>query len=489
MAGRLRHDRAMTTPGLDLLGPIQRTPRPRASNLLVALTAAGSIAVAGAGIATAAVLGSGGAQPEDVLPRNTIGMVKVDLDPAADQKVAAYRLGRKFPDLEVKGEDSVLSDLVRQAVNSSGDLDYAQDVEPWLGKRAAAAVVPDAEDDFALVFAVQVTDRGKAEKGLKKLAEDEPFGYAFAPDEDYVLIAEKQAQARSAAGAAQHLADSEGYADAVDELDGNQIVTAWVDVAAAVAAAPDEVSTSLGGKPAGYVVAGIHLDASYVELSGKTIGVTTGEEQTIAGREPVRLVQDLPDDTVVGVGMTGLAEVLQKSLTKLEGPEAEMLRDAESELGVSLSKDLPAVVGEELAGAVLGSADGPAFVARSRSKNAEQGFAVIQRMLAKLPPEQAAQTLVRRTPDGLVAGSDAAAIDRVLNGGALGDSDAFHKAVPDAGEAGFIVYVDVTRALDLFAEDLGNEPARAAKQVRAVGITATTSEGGNGSFRFRVTFR
>ena len=50
-------------------------------------------------------------------------VVTVDLDPAADQKVAAYRLGRKFPALKLDGEDSVLSDVLKQALESGDDID------------------------------------------------------------------------------------------------------------------------------------------------------------------------------------------------------------------------------------------------------------------------------------------------------------------------------------------------------------------------------
>ena len=481
----------MTAP--DLLGNITRTPRPPASNLLVTLTAAGAVLVAGAGIATATVFGSGGAQPADVLPRNAVGVVTVDLDPAADQKVAAYRLGKKFPGLKIGSEDSVLSDLLKQALESSDDVDYAKDVEPWLGKRIGVAAVPKGTSATP-VIAVQVTDRDKAEAGLKKLAATggDDLDYAFVEGEDYAILAESDAEKYAAAD--EHLSDNSRYVDAVDELDGNQIVTAWVDIAAAYALAPEQLRGQTKQKASGFVVAGLHLDSSYAEITGKAIDVESGEETT-AGQGKVGLVQKLPDDAVAAMGVTGLDDAVKKLLADKEGPAGQALSGFEETRGLTLSEDLPAAVGKETALAVLGQGDKPAFVARTRTDDAERAVSAVQRVLAQTLFQGApdglarAQALVRRTPNGLAAGSDPAAVDRVMADGDLGESATFRQAVPDAGDAGAIVYVDVARALTLAGQDLGEQAVHNTEHLKAVGMSATSSDGGNGSFRLRVTFR
>ena len=481
----------MTAP--DLLGNITRTPREPASNVLVALTAAGSVLVAGAGIATAAVFGSGGARPADVLPRNAVGVVTVDLDPATDQKVAAYRLGRKFPDLKVGSEDSVLSDLLKQALESSDDVDYEKDVEPWLGKRIGVAAVPDGKS-AAVVVAVQVTDRDKAEVGLKKLAASggEDLDYAFVEGEDYAILAESDAEEYAAAD--EHLSDNSAYVDAVDKLDGNQIITAWADLGAAYALAPEELRGQTKQKASGFVVAGLHLDSSYAEITGRAIDVVSGEETT-AGRGKVGLVQKLPADTIAATGVTGLDDAVKKMLADQEGPTGQLLGGFEESLGLTLSEDLPAAFGKETALAVLDQNDKPAFVARTRTDDAERALAAVQRVLAQTLFQGApdglarAQELVRRTPDGLAAGSDPAAVDRVMADGELGKSATFREAVPDADDAGGIVYVDIARALALAGQDIGEQAVRNTEHLKAVGVSASSSDGGNGSFRLRVTFR
>jgi hypothetical protein len=493
-ASELGHDAQMTAP--DILGNIERAPRPRgSSNLLVALTAVAAVTVAGAGIATAAVLGSGGTQPEDVLPRSTVAVVKLDLDPAADQKVAAYRLSRKFPSLKIGDEDSVLSDLLKQSLESSNDVDYEKDVEPWLGKRLAVAAVPSG-DTVAPVVAVQITDRDKAEAGLKKLADSNgDLSYAFVEGEDYVLLTPEDGDAKAYASADEHLADNDKYADAVDELEGNQIVTAWVDVAAAFALAPDELTSEVKEKPSGYVVAGVHLDSSFVELTGKAIDVNTGTAASKAGQGKVTLVQKLPGDTIGALDVTGLDDGLRKALADTNGALGEAAHEFEQSMGVTLSEDLPAAVGSETVVAVLAQGESPVFVGRSVTDQAERGAAALQRVLAQTilsgSPDAVtrAQALVRRTPDGLAVGSDEAAVARVMADGNLGKSETFRRAVPDAGEAGFVAYVDVQRAIVLAGDAVNVEENKDAQHVEAVGMSATASNGGNGTFRLRVTFR
>ena len=60
----------------------------------------------------------------------------------------------------------------KQLVSGAGcaGLDYARDIDPWLGDRMAGAVVPlGADDSPHLVVVVQVTNDGDARAGLAKL--------------------------------------------------------------------------------------------------------------------------------------------------------------------------------------------------------------------------------------------------------------------------------------------------------------------------------
>jgi hypothetical protein len=96
------------------------TEQPRRSRtgrkVAIGAAAAGVVLLGGAGYAVAAYLSGGGPQPEEVLPADTIGVVKLDLDPAAGQKAAVASLMGKFPALDGAG------DIKQSAVDGLLDL-------------------------------------------------------------------------------------------------------------------------------------------------------------------------------------------------------------------------------------------------------------------------------------------------------------------------------------------------------------------------------
>jgi hypothetical protein len=73
--------------------------------------------------------------------------------------------------------------------------------------------------------------------------------------------------------------------------------------------------------------------------------------------------------------------------------------------------------------------------------------------------------------------------------GDLGEQATFREAVPDAGEAGMIVYVDIARALTLAGQDIGEQAVHNTEHLKAFGMSVTTRDISNATFRTRVTFR
>lgn len=163
---------------LDGSGPVETAPANDNKKRLVALGAivAGGAVVAGGAWAATSFFATG-AQPAEALPDSTVAYLSVDLDPSGGQKIEAIKTLRKFPgfadnvDLET---DDDLRERLFEEITSSGEcegLDYAADVEPWLGSRAAMAAVDLGEDTPAAVGVIQTTDGGKAEDGLAKLVD------------------------------------------------------------------------------------------------------------------------------------------------------------------------------------------------------------------------------------------------------------------------------------------------------------------------------
>jgi hypothetical protein len=163
---------------LDGSGPVETAPANDNKKRLVALGAivAGGAVIAGGAWAATSFFATG-AQPAEALPDSTVAYFSVDLDPSGGQKIEAIKTLRKFPgfadnvDLET---DDDLRERLFEEITSSGEcegLDYATDVKPWLGSRAAMAAVDLGEDEPTAVGVIQTTDGGKAEDGLATLIE------------------------------------------------------------------------------------------------------------------------------------------------------------------------------------------------------------------------------------------------------------------------------------------------------------------------------
>jgi hypothetical protein len=171
-----------TTPGgpeyLDPSGPVETGPANDNKKRLVALGAlvAGGAVVAGGAWAATSFFATG-AQPAEALPDSTIAYLSVDLDPSGGQKIEAIKTLRKFPaftdQINLDTDDDLRERLFEEITKSGGceGLDYADDVAPWLGSRAAIAAVDLGEDQPAPVGVIQVSDAGKADDGMANLVE------------------------------------------------------------------------------------------------------------------------------------------------------------------------------------------------------------------------------------------------------------------------------------------------------------------------------
>jgi hypothetical protein len=554
--------------------------------VLAGLAAVAAVGVAGTAWATAGFLSGGGAQPEHVLPATVVAVAKVDFDPAAGQKLAVYRLAQRFPSTadDVTGQDDVKDQLLRSLFEGADDVDYDRDLAPWVGDRVAVAAMPVPGADPVPLLAVAHTGRAEADAALRRIDASDTF-WAFSDRADYVLIAETQATVDAAVGAGAVLADSSAWADDVDALDGDNVVTAWADLGAVWRSLPDDSRDLAGGEgfePAGRIAVGARAMSDGVEVVGRNIGVTTGSPfpVDVGVRSGVDLVQGLPDDVVAALGVTDLGEGLAQMWEGAEGDGRRDFAESAAEIGLELPEDLRVLFGEQTAAAVWADEQ---LAARSRTDDPERARVVVEKAAELLlgglfglfigldgldsegMPEQywdesgqrdgelyghpdadpgrdpygeedffdeegmgdegydegygedewpyedewlyeekapvsgsagfrgseLGGDQVRVVEGGLVVGSSATAVDRMAGGdGGLGRSPLFRKALPDAADAGFLLYVDVQRAMALSRSAVSlddEEPDDDLSRVAAVGMSATGGE--DGTFRLRVLVR
>lgn len=485
-------------PGYPVAGPqwVPAGPPPVARRsrrgLAVAATLAGVLVVGGTGVAVASYLSGGGAQPEDVLPLDTLGFVKVDLDPSAGQKVELMSLLQKFPALDTQGDRDLRAQLLDPLLAQSGTgLDFAADVQPWLGDRMAVAAVPvgDSPDGIVPVAAVAVTDEGRMTEALTRARQGVDFG--FAVRDDYVLITDSQERADGFATAEQTLADDADFAGDREALGGDQVALVWADLSAAQgilaqvgAAAPG----GLGDQPlSGRVILGVHAADDAVELVGMDFGVSDfGGPPS----EPTRLAQGLPADTLAALSVSGLGD---KAVTAWEDvQQSGGLSDVEAplrELGLELPDDLRVVLGTDLVVGAFGNLDSPGFGVRVVTGDGARAAEIVDGLLAD--PQIGLPAVSAPVDDGFVLGTDSGTAAVLAAGdGGLGDTDAFRAAVADPDAASAVGYVDLASVLDQLVAQGGDTGAEAAKYsaVQALGFSATSTDAGS-RFVVRITTR
>ena len=500
----------MTQP-LDVLGspqPVRRTSSQKSrTQVLVTGVAALTVLLTGVSYAGYSAIAPHGHAPEDALPADTVAFAKVDLDPSASQKVAVYRLSKRFPETHVKSDRSVRDDLLTDLFKASGeDIDYSKDIKPWMGDRAAIGALPGDDAPHPIV-AVQFHDKDKARKGVQHLqgvdtAED--LFFAFSDVDDYVLLSDDQAIVDKAAHAKRHLADERVFQSAMATLHGDQIVSAWADMAKVFAMLPAEaiednpLFAAKDLKVRGQYVLGVHAENDAIELDAHQIGAATG----VAALDQFRfgvgkgsdLVQGFPSDAVAAMSITGLGE----SLANVYSQVREAISDAGggdalatvAKAGVHLPGDFKTVFGEEVAGYVTGDADEPAGVLHVKTAKPDAAKAVLEHIVAAIGEfsgDPAADgfldSVFRKVGDGYVVGFPEEALSSTPGG--LGQTKEFRAAVPDAHGAPFIVFVNIGELVSRFelADDSG-----AVSKLEAFGLTQRV-DGDDVSMKMRLTFR
>lgn len=476
----------------------------RGSWPLVAGAAVLVLALVGGVTYAMGALSGGGQQAAEALPSGALGLLSVDLDPPAGQKIDGFRFLRKFPTLRdhvpLDGDArEVVFDAFADDLGWS-DVDFDADVSPWLGKRLALAVYPPAGDGSqpVVVVALQVTDTDKADAGLEKLAaETRPHpggaamaGWAFSGD--YALVAENAMIAKdlaSRAGAAALATDEHFAADTAAAADG--VVLAWADLGRAGDAlgAAGAVPEVFGGSVSGRTTMVARFDGPDVfELSG----TTTGVDGAGWAKHQVHGMDALPASTAVAFGLADGDALAAKAWTASQGFLGIMSAEGgdegslEDELGVSMPDDLATLLGSNLLVALDGGESDELQVGARITTDVAAANKVLDALESHgnglLVPEFA---LVRRTVgDDLVVAATKAQADRLAADGALSDDKTFRSALPDLDDAALALWVDPAGAEA--ALGLGSEPDPDLEPLDGVGLTVSSISDGTASFRLRM---
>lgn len=494
------------TPGAvepELLGPAERPARSSRRWAAVGAGAAAVVVAAGAGAWGVSQLMAGGESPASAVPGTAIGYLAMDLDPSATQKIEALRIMKKFPALAEELDLDAKDDIRRwvfEEIQESGqcpDLDYAGDVEPWLGDRAAVAAVPSNAGKVRPLVVLQVSDADAAVEGVAALSACSGEEVATAVVGEYLLLGEDQVELDVMAVQAESapLQDDPGFTSWMEQVGSPGIITGYVSadmpryLVEEMTALDDAGADGLvaPGRPFGPGAGDLdRLEAALEDFDGGALSVRFadgGVEATMVSGIPAdypagQVVPDtlaaLPSTTAlafsfgvpegwVAMAADGVAqdtgqdvEEMWAELSAMSG--LDLPADAETLLGRGMTVALDSDV--DVAGLVAAEDPTGIPVAVQLTGDAPGISRVLDRLRGMAGPD-GDLIVSEESGDTVTVGVSPDYVGTLAAGaGDLGGAESFRRVVPEADRAEGVFYVDFDAAdgwLKAFAEDGGKE--------------------------------
>lgn len=225
--------------------------------LLAALTA---LLVAGCGGGDGS--DGSGTDPASVAPAAAPVFIDATIRPEGDAKANIEALAQKIAGIDDLGE-LIVEELESSAVDDGEELDFAKEIEPWLGDEAGIFLQEYEEDDFeGFGAAIQTSDEEEARSFIDKQieADDEEVedgsyeGVDFKVEEDettigvfdgLVAFAQNEAIFKEMVDASggDNLAGAEEYGTATADLPSESAADVYVDIGALVDEAGGEIDS------------------------------------------------------------------------------------------------------------------------------------------------------------------------------------------------------------------------------------------------------
>lgn len=357
--------------------------------------------------------GDADADPARVAPAATLMYFGGVLRPEGDQKEAVDEISRKVLGISSPGKriQQELDQSLKDDAQTRG-ITYADDIEPWLGKRFGAAItrLGSANDSqVALIFAAK--DSGKAQDVLARIADRDPAkrvkrsykgveyrasaGEPFAAGivGDYAVLGNEPAlRAVIDASKGKGLADKEDFkpvaAEGADKLGFGYVdlrsTIAGLSASGQIPPGQDATLRSLAGNVSKPVT--MLLDAKPDRVAVDV--VSRGLPANRRVRQQVRLVQELPGDSWLAFGIPQLGRSLRQLTAQIGGGGVGggilgvIKQQIRAQTGLDVDRDVIAALGDV------------AFFARGSNFLTAGGGAVIdspdpaaaRRLVSKLRP-------------------------------------------------------------------------------------------------------
>lgn len=511
---------------------------------LIALGGLTGLLVVGGGAVWAATsfLGTG-AQPAEAMPAGTLGYMSIDLDPSGDQKIEAIQTMRKFPafkeEVGLEADDDLREKLVDELVKSGEceSLDFAKDVEPWLGDRAAVGAADLGGDTPTPVFVIQVKDAEAATDGMDNLqdvcgggAEDDSGGGAegdsggWVVEGDWLVIGESEDEAQKIVDATKEgsLADDAEFQKWTSEAGDPGVVSMYAapeageflgryitDVAdpgsmlgmgvddgeidpetgepaetlpGESETIPPEVQEALDEFKGAAATMRFNDGSFEVEFAGDT-GKTSSALLTSEGGADG--VADLPEDTIAAFGMgfaDGWFQTMVDQIASSSGKTPdEFLASMSEETGLELPADAETLLGEAVTISLGGGFDAET-AANGDLSDVPMGMTIegdpaeIEGVLDKVRAQLGDGSSLLQTQsndDSVIVSPNSGYRDTLAEEGNLGDSAAYQSVVEGADDPGAVLFVNFDAGDDWLA-DLAGDDAEVADNLEPLSAFGIT---------------
>lgn len=433
--------------------------------------------------------------------------IRVDLDPSAGQKVAAVRFLQKLPTTDsefTKDPRQGLFDLIKQNITDPKAQAEVDNVEAWLGNRAALVMLPPPSDGAGpmLYGAIEVTDSAKAKTSLDTLTADGEAGYVIR--DGYALVMPKESQSQILAALDKGAIGSNAeYAADMAALGDSGIFSMWMD-AGKFADIVEDQGALLSGmtmselqpqlaalRKGARVAAALRFDPEFLELAGILRGEGAAELAALSAA-PAGLTQltTLPDDTLAAMQMNGVDTQLTQqwqAVVKVIEESGSSVDDLGNQLGMTLPDDLANLLGTTTT-IVLPrqefSSDTPTLGVITTPKDATKAWEQARNLVQQAGG--AGQVDVWNEGNTLYLTTDPAYTTALKSKGSLGTTPGFALAVKDAAAAQSALYVDLDGFESIYADSLPADWKDFVLALRGFGMSTSSTTDGS-AFSYRLT--
>lgn len=213
--------------------------------VLLAVSASAALAVAGCGGS-----GSSTSDPATLAPPKAPLFIEASVQPEGELKASVDSLAKSLGGIDDLGA-KIVSELESSASDSDGKLDFAKEVEPWLGEKGGLFFQEYNGDEFeGYGVAIQTTDTAATQDFVDKQSKEsdeapedgsyEGVDYKVQADDgttvgvigDFLAFAEDESTFKQMVDAStgESLADGDTYATTVDAAPSGSLADIFIDV-------------------------------------------------------------------------------------------------------------------------------------------------------------------------------------------------------------------------------------------------------------------